>query len=254
MKILVTGHKGFIGSNLMKLLKNDGHEVTGFEWGNTFPGYDFDTVMHLGAISSTNEKNVDKILEQNYEFSVWLVEACNKYGINFQYASSASVYGLGNDFSENAAVDPKTPYAWSKYLFERYLKAKAFTITVQGFRYFNVYGNGEQHKAQPSPYEMFSRQSNIKLFNGSDNIRRDFVHVDIVTKTHVEFLKVPESGVWNIGSGRATSFLEIAQTFNKPIKYVDIPNDLKNSYQYYTCANLTKLSNTINRYGLNISI
>jgi len=253
MKILVTGHKGFIGSNLMKLLQDEGHEVTGFEWGDEFPGYDFDTVMHLGAISSTDEKNVDKILEQNYEFSVWLVNACNNYGINFQYASSASVYGLGNDFSENAAVEPKTPYAWSKYLFERYLKTKTFTITIQGFRYFNVYGNGEQHKSQPSPYEMFSRQPHIKLFVGSGNIKRDFVHVDKVIRTHVEFLKVPESGVWNIGSGRATSFLEVAQTFNKPIEYVDIPDKLKAGYQYYTCADLTKLTTTISKYGLNIS-
>lgn len=253
MKILVTGHKGFIGSNLMKLLQDESHEVTGFEWGDEFPGYNFDTVMHLGAISSTDEKNVDKILEQNYEFSIWLVETCNNHGINFQYASSASVYGLGNNFSENAAVDPKTPYAWSKYLFERYLKTKNFTITTQGFRYFNVYGNGEQDKSQPSPYEMFSRHPHITLFVGSDNIKRDFVHVDKIIRTHVEFLKVPESGVWNIGSGRATSFLEVAQTFNKPIKYVDISDNLKPGYQYYTCADLTKLTNTIDKYGLHIS-
>jgi ADP-L-glycero-D-manno-heptose 6-epimerase len=252
MKILVTGHKGFIGSNLMKSLQDLNHTVTGFEWGDNFPGYDFDTVMHLGAISSTNEKNVDKILQQNYEFSVWLVEACNKFGINFQYSSSASVYGLGNDFSEDAQVDPKNPYAWSKYLFERYLKTRSFEITVQGFRYFNVYGNGEQHKTQPSPYEAFSRSPVIKLFTGSENIRRDFVPVSKVINTHIEFLKVPESGVWNIGSGKATSFLEVAQTFNKPIEYIDMPNDLKSAYQYYTCADLTKLKNTINKYSLNI--
>ena len=252
MKILVTGHKGFIGSNLMKSLQSEGHEVTGFEWKDNFPGYDFDTVMHLGAISSTNEKNVDKILEQNYEFSIWLVETCNKHGINFQYSSSASVYGLGTDFSEDAPVDPKNPYAWSKYLFERYLKTKSFEITVQGFRYFNVYGNGEQHKTQPSPYEAFSRLPVIRLFTGSENIKRDFVSVDKVVKTHIEFLKVPESGVWNIGSGKATSFLEVAQSLNKPIEYIDMPDDLKLGYQYYTCADLTKLKNTMNKYSLTI--
>jgi ADP-L-glycero-D-manno-heptose 6-epimerase len=252
MKILVTGYKGFIGSNLMKTLKDKGHEVAGFEWGETFPGYDFDTVMHLGAISSTNEKNVDKILEQNYEFSVWLVENCNRAGINLQYSSSASVYGLGNDFSEDAPVDPKNPYAWSKYLFERYVKNKKFEITIQGFRYFNVYGNGEHNKTQPSPYEAFSRSPIIKLFVGSENIKRDFVHVNKVINTHIEFLKVPESGIWNIGSGTATSFLEVAQTFNKPIEYIEMPEDLKSSYQYYTCANLTKLKSIINKYNINI--
>lgn len=175
MKILVTGHNGFIGSNLIKTLRNEGHTVTGFEWGEEFPGYNFDTVMHLGAISSTNEKNVNKVLLQNYEFSVWLVETCNRYGINLQYSSSASVYGLGSSFSEDAEVDPKSPYAWSKYLFERYISTKTFNITVQGFRYFNVFGPGEENKIQPSPYEVFSRQPVIKLFEGSENIRRDFV-------------------------------------------------------------------------------
>lgn len=252
MKILVTGHRGFIGSNLTKALKREGHTVSGFEWGEEFPGYDYDVVMHLGAISSTNEKNIDKVLEQNYEFSVWLVENCNKFGINFQYSSSASVYGSGTNFSESAQVDPKSPYAWSKYLFERYVKAKQFDISVQGFRYFNVYGDGEQYKAQPSPYEAFSRQTIIKLFDGSENIKRDFVPVEKITRTHIEFMKVPESGVWNIGSGKATSFLEVAQSFNKPIQYIDMPEDIKSSYQYYTCADLSKLKDTINKYGLNI--
>lgn len=252
MKILVTGHKGFIGSNAIRALRDMGHHVSGFEWGEEFPGYDFDTVMHFGAISSTNEKNVDKVMTQNYEFSIWLVEMCNRHGINLQYSSSASVYGTNSNFTEDDRVDPKSPYAWSKYLFERYVKNKTFGITVQGFRYFNVYGAGEEHKAQPSPYEAFSRQEVIKLFNGSDSIRRDFVPVEKVIATHIEFLKVPESGVWNIGSGKATSFLEVAQSFNKPIEYIDMPRDLMNSYQYYTCANLTKLNNTINKYSLNI--
>lgn len=252
MKILVTGHKGFIGSNLVKTLKLYGHEVTGYEWKQEFPGYEYDTVMHLGGISSTNEKNVDKVLEQNYEFSVWLVETCNKFKINLQYASSASVYGLGNTFSEDSPVDPRNPYAWSKYLFERYVKNKKFDINVQGFRYFNVYGEGESHKIQPSPHEAFSRQPIIKLFVGSENIKRDFVPVEKVVKTHIEFLKVPESGVWNVGSGKATSFLEVAQSLDKPIEYVEMPEDIRSSYQYYTCADLTKFRNTINKYSLNL--
>lgn len=252
MKILVTGHKGFIGSNAISALNNLGHDVKGFEWGEEFPGYDFDMVMHFGAISSTNEKDVDKVMRQNYEFSVWLVETCNRYGIDLQYSSSASVYGLGSTFREEDNVDPKSPYAWSKYLFERYVKTKKFGIRVQGFRYFNVFGPGEEHKPQPSPYEAFSRQSVIRLFKGSDAIKRDFVPVEKVIQTHIEFLRVPDSGVWNIGSGRPTSFLEVAQSFDKPIEYINMPEDLKNSYQYYTCADLTKLNNTINKYSLNI--
>lgn len=252
MKILVTGHKGFIGSNLATALENEGHTVIGFEWGKEFPGYEFDMVMHLGAISSTNEKDVNKVLEQNYEFSIWLVETCNRFGIPMQYSSSASVYGSSTGFSEDSPVDPKSAYAWSKYLFERYVSKKKFGITVQGFRYFNVFGQGEGHKVQPSPHEMFSRVETIKLFKGSENIKRDFVPVEKIVKTHIEFMKVPESGVWNIGSGKATSFLEVAKSTGKPIEYIDMPDDLKSSYQYYTCADLTKLENTINKYSLNI--
>ena len=252
MKILVTGYKGFIGSNLFKTLNALGHEVTGYEWGEDFPGYDYDTVMHLGAISSTNEKDVDKIFRQNYDFSVWLLETCNRFGINLQYSSSASVYGNSKTFSEFDQVSPSSPYAWSKYLFERYVSQRNPAIRVQGFRYFNVYGPGESHKSQPSPYEAFNRQSEIKLFKNSENIKRDFVKVEKIVQTHVEFLKVEESGIWNIGSGKAISFLEVAQSLNKPITYIDIPEDLKNSYQYYTCADLTKLRDTINKYNLNI--
>lgn len=252
MKILVTGHKGFIGSNMIERLNALGHAVTGFEWGENFPGYDFDTVMHFGAISSTNEKDVNKVMTQNYEFSIWLVETCNRHGINLQYSSSASVYGLGDNFSENASVDPRNPYAWSKYLFERYVSSKKFAITVQGFRYFNVYGPGESHKSQPSPFELFSRQSTITLFKGSEYIKRDFVPVEKVLQTHIEFLKVKESGIWNVGSGKARPFLEVAKLFNKPIQYIDIPEELKSSYQKYTCADLTKLNETINKYSLNI--
>lgn len=252
MNILVTGHRGFIGSNLIKRLKELGHRTTGYEWGEQFPGYEYDWIVHLGAISSTNEKNVDKLISQNYQFSVWLFETCKRYGINLQYASSAGVYGNSSTFSESDQVIPMSPYAWTKYLFEKYVHSKNYSLIAQGFRYFNVHGPGEEHKSQPSPYELFSRQDEITLFKGSENIKRDFVPVEKVVQTHVEFFKVPESGVWNIGSGRATSFLEVAQTFNKPIRYVDMPEDLKKNYQYYTCADLTKLRDTINRYNLDI--
>lgn len=252
MNILLTGHKGFIGQNLLKALKDKDHHVTGFEWGNELPELDFDVVMHIGSISSTNEKNVDKILTQNYEFSIRLLEECSARGINFQYSSSASVYGRGKTFSEEDMVDPQTPYAWSKYLFERYIANRKFNIVIQGFRYFNVYGPGESHKLQPSPHEAFSRQQVIKLFYGSDKIYRDFVPVEKVVNTHIEFMKVPESGIWNIGTGNPKSFLEIAESFNKPIEYIDMPVELKSNYQYYTCANIDKLNRTISKYALDI--
>lgn len=252
MKILVTGHKGFIGSNMIKALSAENHTVTGYEWGEQFPDFDFDVVIHMGAISSTNEKDVDKVMRQNYEFTMKLASLCEENNCMLQYSSSASVYGNGPIFSEDASVDPKSAYAWSKYLCERYIMNSKFKNITQGFRYFNVYGPGEGHKSQPSPYEAFSRQSTIKLFNGSDRIKRDFVPVETVVRTHIEFLKVPESGIWNIGSGQPISFLDVANTFNKPIEYIEIPEDIRSNYQWYTCADLAKIRRTISDHGLNL--
>ncbi len=253
MKILVTGHKGFIGQNMVKALEKV-HDVTGFGWGEQFPGYDYDLVIHLGAISSTTETDVDKIMRQNYDFSVWLLETCNHHGIDFQYASSASVYGLGTEFKEDSPVDPKTPYAWSKYMFERYAQSKTWRIKVQGFRYFNVYGPHEDHKGnQASPYHKFSTQAKntgfFNVFEDSDKFKRDFVPVEWVVDTHRAFFSVKESGIWNVGTGTAKSFLEfaqeIAEKYNAEYRFIPMPENLRNSYQKYTCADLTKIKSTL---------
>lgn len=254
MKILVTGHKGFIGSNLYKRLNDLGHNVTGFEWGESFPGYDYDVAMHIGAISSTVERDVDKVMRQNYDFSVWLIETCNRFGIDLQYSSSASVYGLNGKFTEDSPVDPRTPYAWSKYMFERYAQSKKWGIKVQGFRYFNVYGPGEEHKGdQASPYHKFSEQvkkfNQINLFTGSDTFYRDFIHVDEVVDMHLKFLEVKESGIWNVGTGKPKSFLDVAKTISyntTELKFFPMPEHLHGSYQSYTCADMTKTNETLN--------
>lgn len=258
MKILVTGHKGFIGQNMMQSLSE--HEVDVFEWGEELPDVgEYDWVIHLGAITSTTEKDVEKVLRQNYDFSVELYENCAAFGVNLQYASSASVYGLNREFTEDSPVDPRTPYAWSKYLFERYVREVEehypSNIVVQGFRYFNVWGPGENHKNdQASPYSKFAKQAQengtIKLFEGSQNYCRDFVHVDDIIDIHKKFLNVKESGVWNAGTGKAKSFydvgMEVAMKYNCDISYIPMPENLKASYQEYTCADLTKLNRTLN--------
>lgn len=253
MKILVTGHKGFIGSNMYKRLENMGHKVTGFEWGERFPGYDHDLVMHFGAISSTTEKDVDKVMRQNYDFSVWLIETCNTYGMDLQYSSSASVYGLNREFKEDSPVDPRTPYAWSKYMFERYAMKKEWSIKVQGFRYFNVYGPGEEHKGdQASPYHKFQKQvkenNKIQLFTGSGTMYRDFVPVEYVLDTHIKFMEVEESGIWNVGTGKAKSFLDVANEVKydtTELIFSDMPENLRSSYQSYTCSDNTKIRKTL---------
>lgn len=246
MKIILTGHRGFIGQNMLAALEAAGHDVSTYEWGETLPSImEQDWVIHLGAISSTTERDVDKIMRQNYEFSCQLFRACKAYGVGLQYSSSASVYGLGQDFSETAAPDPRNAYAWSKYLFERYHQQHTGGNTVQGFRYFNVHGPHEDHKgSQASPYHQFGKQARetgrIQVFENSHQYLRDFVSVEQVVATHLAFLNSQESGIFNVGTGTAKSFLEVAQTFGVPIETIPMPEQLAASYQKYTCANMTK--------------
>lgn len=259
MKVLVTGHKGFIGKNLVKYIQeHTDWEVSGWEWGDseypTVGGNDW--IIHLGAISSTTETDVDKVLKQNYEFSQWLFSACRINYCNLQYSSSASIYGLNTSFKETDPSNPQTPYAWSKYLFDRWVlkQEPAYNCAVQGFRYFNVYGNNEDHKGdQASPVTKFKLQSktgSIKLFRNSENYLRDFVAVEDVCRVHVAFInKVKTSGIWNLGTGKPVSFDNVARMIasktNAKISLIDMPDALKKGYQSYTCAELTKLEDTI---------
>lgn len=252
MKILITGYRGFIGQNMVKALKDE-HELSYYEWGDEPPEIEgLDWVIHLGAISSTTEQNVEKVMKQNHDFSCIMLVACQIHGVNLQYASSASVYGINTkNFKEEGPLNPTSPYSWSKYLFDRHVKTQKFDrIKVQGFRYFNVYGPNEDHKGdQASPYHKFEQQAKttgrIKLFENSDKYYRDFVPVETVINVHKQFFNVQESGIWNVGTGKARSFQdvaeEIAKKYNAKIEYIPMPEKLKGQYQEYTQADITEL-------------
>jgi ADP-L-glycero-D-manno-heptose 6-epimerase len=265
MKILVTGHEGFIGKNIAYYLQSQGHEVEGWEWEpGILPhteGYDW--CIHTGAISSTTYTDVNQILEQNFEFSVRLAQICENFGTNFQYASSASVYGPTTHFTESGPLLPQSPYAWSKYLFDRFINQyiDEFEIKIQGFRYFNVYGPGEEHKGdQASPYTKFTRQAKedgvVTLFEGSENFKRDFVCVEDICKAHERMFSSDAQGIFNIGTGNATSFdavgRAIARKYSAGIHYIPMPENLKTQYQTYTCANLDRLNSAIDMKWINI--
>lgn len=265
MKILVTGHKGFIGSNIALYLMNQGHDVEGWEWQpGILPhteGYDW--CIHTGAISSTTYTDVNQILEQNFEFSVRLAQICENFGTNFQYASSASVYGPTTHFTEDGPLLPQSPYAWSKYLFDRFVNQfkDEFNIKIQGFRYFNVYGPGEEHKGdQASPYTKFTRQAKetgvVKLFEGSDNFKRDFVCVEDICRLQEKMFDIDTNGIYNVGTGVAESFDTVGRTIAKKygadVEYIPMPNNLKTQYQSYTCANLDKLNSVVDMQWTNI--
>lgn len=259
MKILLTGYKGFIGSHMFKALQDRGDEVVGFEWGEPIPELDesFDRVIHMGAISSTTCKDVGAIMFQNYDFTCSLYDRCCDLDIPMQFSSSASIYGLSDNFSEfSQDVDPRTPYAWSKLYAERYMFMRPkVTALFQIFRYFNVYGpEGEEHKgSQASPFMQFKKQAEetgkIKVFENSDQYHRDFVHVSKIVDTHIKFFNINEGSTWNIGTGTTQSFLDVAKTFNVPIEEIPMPEELKHSYQKYTCADTTKLNDTLKRHG-----
>ena len=258
MKICVTGSAGFIGQNLVNHLMDQQHEVECFEYvPNRFPDpSQYDWVIHLGAISSTTERDVELIMDQNYEYSLKLLQMCDTMGTNFQYASSASVYGNTTHFKESGPLYPQSPYAWSKYLFDRFVMQAMgdFKVLVQGFRYFNVYGAHEEHKGnQASPVTKFTQQAKetgvIKVFENSDQYKRDFVCVDDVCTVHSQMLQQDVSGIFNVGTGVPTSFQSVADSVAKKygakIETIPMPAELKGQYQSYTCADLTQLNKNV---------
>ncbi len=217
-------------------------------------------IFHQGACSATTEWDGRYMMENNYEYSKTLLSFCQQHKIPFIYASSAAVYGGIKDFSEDTvSIWPLNVYGYSKYLFDQYVNRIASKLTAQvvGLRYFNVYGPRESHKARMASmvfhlHQQIKNQGVARLFGVSENCdpgeqARDFVAVQDVAKVNLWFLDNPGySGVFNVGTGTNRSFNELAQVIidnhqTGRIEYINFPDDLKNSYQEYTQADLTKL-------------
>lgn len=244
MKILLTGHKGFIGSNFLKYLNDYSFDT--YEWGDEIPKIsNYDWVFHIGAISSTTETDVEKVMRQNYDFTCWLIDECIRHDVNLQYSSSASVYGLKTEFTESSPVDPRTPYAWSKYMTEKYCENRKHRNIIQGFRYFNVYGPGEQHKGRMASvaFQMNEKHKNneeIKLFPRRP--KRDFVYIKDVISANIHAFENYESlnsHYYEVGSGVARMFEDVMKIMSIPFEYHD-DKLIPNGYQFYTCSNKRK--------------
>jgi ADP-L-glycero-D-manno-heptose 6-epimerase len=247
MRILITGHKGFIGQNMVSALSKD-HQIVGYEWGDKPHSLEgIDRVIHLGAISATTCMDEQALKTQNYDYSVRLILECVQRNIPIQIASSASVYGVNNTtFKETDLVDPQNLYAKSKAAIEAFCGGLKTSSPVQLFRYFNVYGPNEDHKGdQASPQHKFQKQLEelgcIRLFKGSENFYRDFVPVEQVVAIHETFFDVDESGVWNVGTGAPQSFFDVALSITDNIEWIEMPKELEASYQKYTRADTSKL-------------
>ena len=220
-----------------------------------------EAVFHNGACSDTTEWNGQYMMSVNYEYSKALLDYCQARNIPFIYASSAAVYGGGKVFKEERGHEaPLNVYGYSKFLFDQYLRRRmksGLKGQVVGFRYFNVYGPREQHKGKMASTAFhFNNQiletGKCKLFEGSDGYgdgeqRRDFIHVDDVCAVNLWFWEHPKcSGIFNLGTGRAQPFNDVAKAVIKhhgkgKIEYIPFPDVLKGRYQSFTEADLTNL-------------
>ncbi|PCS23105.1 ADP-glyceromanno-heptose 6-epimerase [Candidatus Enterovibrio escicola] len=220
-----------------------------------------EAVFHEGACSTTTEWNGKYMMHNNYEYSKNLLHYCLKRHIPFLYASSAATYGNRNyDFIEEQKYEGALNiYGYSKQLFDNYVRrlwavanAQGKTLSqVTGFRYFNVYGPRENHKGKMASMafqlnNQIKDGHNPKLFKGSDTFRRDFVYVGDVCKMNIWFWQNNKSNIFNCGTGRAEPFLAVAQAVIKyhgkgEVKEIQFPEYLKDYYQIFTQANLTKV-------------
>lgn len=260
MKILITGCKGFIGRNMTTWCHNEeGWQVDGWDWHPTDrPDVrEYDWVIHLGAIADMSCLDVEAVFKQNLDFSQWLFNECNRWGVNLQYASSSSVYGNTKDFNENSVCLPQTPYAWSKYLFDRWVFQQDVKIMVQGFRYFNVYGKwmhlrGKRANAIQKWRQQAKKDGYIEVWDIADNIHRDWTWVGDVCRLHIDFIKtVNGSGIWNVGSGLSHSFMDIAQYIAEQegveLRLIEVQEEEKHRMRNKTCADLKHLKDTIGK-------
>src|SRR5574343_222741 len=186
IRVLVTGCNGFIGKNLIGYLHQAGFNVFGWdyspskdEWPNI---QSYDWIIHLGALVDHKSLDTESLLQHNLDFSQWMFNECNKWGTNLQYSSCSSVYGNGPDFSEHAICKPTSAYAWSKYLFDRWVSLQEHSVYVQGIRYFEVYGDGDGSKGDNASLihklDKQARNGVIEIDSEESKQKRDFVWVD----------------------------------------------------------------------------
>jgi len=232
-------------------------------------------VFHEGACSDTMETDGRYMMENNFRYSRDVLDACLEQGVQFLYASSAAVYGGSSEFVERRELEkPLNVYGYSKFLFDQIVRQTLPKARSQiaGFRYFNVYGQRESHKGRMASvafhnFNQFRAEGRVKLFGeyngyGPGEQTRDFVSVEDVTAVNLHFFDHPgKSGIFNLGTGRAQPFNDIASTVVNSlramegeaalpldelvlrglIEYIPFPDALRGKYQCFTQADQSKL-------------
>ena len=282
--IIVTGAAGFIGSNIVYQLNQQGITdvllVDDLTHGpkhlnlNRLSFVDYihkddlfdelpnlkdkvKTIFHQGACSDTTEHNGKYMMDINYTYSKKLLDWSCDHQVDFLYASSAAVYGNGDQgFREETQCEyPLNVYGFSKLVFDNYVRQILHrdkpTSTIVGLRYFNVFGYQENHKSKMAsvPYHFYRQlqsEKTMKLFEGSQSFLRDFIFIDDVVAVNQYFYKAGVSGIFNCGTGKARSFYDIAVHLQKThsdaeIQFIPFPAELEGKYQAFTQADLSQL-------------
>ncbi|MFH1884545.1 MAG: ADP-glyceromanno-heptose 6-epimerase [Planctomycetota bacterium] len=223
-----------------------------------------DAVFHLGACSDTTETNASYLIKNNYEYSKLLAQWATADNIRFIYASSAATYGDGSaGFSDDQEkienLKPLNMYGYSKHLFDLWARRAGLLKNIAGLKYFNVFGPNEYHKADMrsfciKAFEQITSTGKVRLFKSykseyaDGEQKRDFIYVKDAVDMTLFFYDNPQlSGLFNIGTGKARTWNDLVKAVfaamgKEPnIEYIEMPESIRNQYQYYTCADITNL-------------
>ncbi len=227
-------------------------------------GKEIKAFIHLGACSATTELDASYLADNNFQYTKEMAEFCLYEGIRFLYASSSATYGDGSlGYNDNIAelekLRPLNMYGYSKHMFDLWAKNKGVLDRITGLKFTNVYGPNERHKGDMrsvvcKAYEQISATGKLKLFKShrseykDGEQMRDFLYVKDAVDMVLFLMDHPQGfGIYNIGSGVAETWNALAhavfKAMNRPenIEYIDMPEHLRGKYQYYTCAEMTRL-------------